>query len=166
MNSKEALNNLFEITRCEGCSRECYVYEDEREDCIQWHMIIKQDLERLEKLEKELKQTKLNFKNSQIHSKNCYKKLKKKYDKLKHVLDDNEGLINGNCVMNDIIEGLECENESLKKTIDILKDQLQLEKNILVNLDKTVEYNLRFGVYHSKYSVNLTQEEYEQLMGI
>lgn len=166
MNSKEALNNLFEITRCEGCSRECYVYEDEREDCIQWHMIIKQDLERLEKLEKELKQTKLNFKNSQIHSKNCYKKLKKKYDKLKIILDDNDDLINENHVMNAVIGDLEGENKKLKKNIEILKDILQLEKNILNNLDKSVEYELRFGIYHSKYSVNLTQKEFEQLTEI
>ena len=41
-----------------------------------------------ERLEKELKQTKLNFKNSQTHSKNCYKKLKEKYEKYFDALEN------------------------------------------------------------------------------
>ena len=91
MTSKEKINSIkcvinefYHDMNCKGklteCANECWKeYQQFCED-------IKQDLERLEELEKELKQTKLNFRNSQTHSKNCYKKLKKENVELKKVI--------------------------------------------------------------------------------
>ena len=72
MNSKEVLRRLEE---------ELYLIlpKNIRQELIE---TINKDLDRLKQLEKELKQTKLNFRNSQTHSKNCYKKLKEKYNEV------------------------------------------------------------------------------------
>lgn len=57
MNSKEALNELFNVAGCERCC--CSVECEEQMDkygcvmCEQWHQVIKQDLDKLEQLEKE-----------------------------------------------------------------------------------------------------------------
>lgn len=96
---------------------------------------IKQDLDKLEKVEKDLKQTKSNFKNSQTHSRNCYKKLLDKY------------------------MGLEKENTKLKKVIESLKDKIELplENDFdVVNKDDIHLYRLR-----TKCLIN--EEEYELL---
>lgn len=56
MNSKEALNRLFDNLQCEGCHIECYLKGEEKEECYKWYEIIKKDLDRLEKLEKDIKE--------------------------------------------------------------------------------------------------------------
>lgn len=76
--------------------------------------IIKQDLDRLEKVEKDLKQTKSNFKNSQTHSRNCYKKLLDRY------------------------MGLEKENQELKEKVKILEEN---EEAVLTTLESAVQEN-------------------------
>lgn len=43
---------------------------------------------KVENLEKELKQKKSNFKNSQTHSKHCYKNLKNDMDRLINIIKD------------------------------------------------------------------------------
>ena len=75
------------------------------------------------KLEKELKQIKLNFKNSQIHSKNCYKNLKEKYNRLLSS-----------------VEYLREENVSLENEIDFLRNQAKEVIDILINK----RINIRF----------------------
>lgn len=106
MTSKESLENIVINFDSMGmiCSNLCYeefyckdlhfkeIFKTEYESILR-------DLERLEKLEKELKQTKSNFKNSQTHSKTHYKRLIDKYLKL------------------------ETENTKLKKVIEILEKQ-------------------------------------------
>ena len=102
MNSKECLYEILGMLNYEQmdvCEKHNYL------------KVISQDLDRLEQLEKSVehyeatikrwgekyhllekqyKQTKSNFKNSQTHSKNCYKKLKEKYIKTLQELVDKE----------------------------------------------------------------------------
>lgn len=66
MNSKEALNELFNVAGCErcGCSVEC---EEQMEKygcvmCEQWHQVIKQDLDKLERLEKKYQEFEERYK--------------------------------------------------------------------------------------------------------
>jgi chromosome segregation ATPase len=98
------------------------------------------------KLEKELKQTKLNFRNSQTHSKNCYKKLKEKYTRLERAYKNNEvmtrdlnELINRNLELKKDYDLLDedydqlfakflerkNENEKLKQAIKVLKEKIK-----------------------------------------
>ena len=84
MTSKEALKLLYS-------DAENYAYFNETEEDLSEikaeYELIKQDLERLEKVKKELNQTKSNFKNSQTHSKSHYKRLIDKYLKLEKVIE-------------------------------------------------------------------------------
>ena len=66
MNSKEALNELFNVAGCErcGCSVEC---EEQMEKygcvvCEQWHQVINQNLNKLEQLEKKYQELEERFK--------------------------------------------------------------------------------------------------------
>ena len=82
MDSKEALKEIID-----------YIKYERNDEHIPFFIKlyindINKDLERVERLEKELKQTKSNFKNSQTHSKNCYKKLKKDMNRLIKIIQD------------------------------------------------------------------------------
>ena len=79
------------------------------------------------KLEKELKQTKLNFRNSQTHSKNCYKKLKEKFERGKEVYHRNYELIQEN-------GKLKQENQELKEQVDYYKKEMESEQCFRENL--------------------------------
>lgn len=66
MDSKECLNNLFSVACCErcGCSVEC---EEQMGKygcvmCEQWHQVIKQDLDKLEQLEKKYQKLEETYK--------------------------------------------------------------------------------------------------------
>ena len=127
MNSKEALEKIL--------NHKCYEKESSCWDYVKTLFqeevaTIEKDLDRLEVLEKELKQTKLNFGNSQTHSKNCYKKLKGKYvelekenRELKKVRDNYSDQLN--YVWN-IVNSLKDENTKLKQAIEILKENLHI----------------------------------------
>ena len=82
MTSKEALEEIIDYIKHERNDEhipffvKCYIND------------INKDLDRLKKIEKELKQTKSNFKNSQTHSKKCYKKLKNDMNRLIKIIKD------------------------------------------------------------------------------
>jgi hypothetical protein len=142
-------------------------------------------------LEKELKQTKLNFRNSQTHSKNCYKKLKEKYTRLERAYKNNEvlvrdlnELINRNLELRKQIENLEEENQSvkddntrlwngleygnneiskLKQAIKILKTGSGFKVSKSISLDGTCNYLLDYKVGLINYGILLYEEQYELL---
>lgn len=174
MNSKEALKRLFDSyvsSKFYGIN-----YKEDDED----YNIIEQDLDRLKRLEKELKQTKLNFRNSQIHSKNCYKKLKEKYTRLERTYKNNEvmtrdlnELINRNLELKEELKKsqetinawmenhkkLIIDNGKMKKAIKILKEKVEmplLDDFEVINKDYIHLYRLR-----TKALIN--EEEYELL---
>lgn len=66
MNSKEALNELFNVSGCErcGCSVECEEQMDKYGCvmCEQWHQVINQNLNKLEQLEKKYQKLEETFK--------------------------------------------------------------------------------------------------------
>lgn len=190
MNSKEALNELFEVAGCErcGCAIECEEQMDKYHCvmCEQWHNIIKKDLDRLEQLEKELKQTKLNFRNSQIHSKNCYKKLKEKYTRLERAYKNNEvmtrdlnELINRNLELKDELKRsqetisawmenhkkLIIDNGKMKKAIEILKERLELKLEVCHNGGCTLNHKVIRGCItpNERCLRHLEIKEYELL---
>ena len=121
MNSKECLYEILGMLNYEQmdvCEKHNYL------------KVISQDLDRLEK---ELKQTKLNFRNSQIHSKNCYKKLKKKYNNLKKALDI---LKRFHFQLNQTRHnstGHEIWIDSLLETEELTKEEYELLKEVLSN---------------------------------
>ena len=82
MTSKEALEEIIE-----------YIKHERNDEHIPFFIKlyindINKDLDRLENLEKELKRTKSNFKNSQTHSKNRYKNLKNDMTRLINIIND------------------------------------------------------------------------------
>ena len=95
-------------------------------------------------LEKELKQTKLNFRNSQTHSKNCYKKLIDKYLKLEK---DSKRVYEDYLYLEKNHHKLVTEYDKLKKVIEILKIYLKLKVETFINLDKTTTYGLNYDTY-------------------
>lgn len=167
MTAKEALEILFTS----------YYYDGNYHDFIEAREKLGQSLDRLEKLEKELKQTKSNFRNSQTHSKNCYKKLKEKYNKRVKENENNKGLVR---------ENVELINKILKLQIDKKKLDL-LEKAIKIFLKKpyVIEYFYDFiwneeeqryvyneectsfdcdgNIIKEKFIFYLTKQEYELL---
>lgn len=108
------------------------------------NLTLKKIIKEKSKLEKELKQTKSNFKNSQIHSKKCYKNLKEKY----------------NCLLS-IVEDLREENESLNNEIDFLTNQ---RKNVIEIMNKK---NIHHFIKHTKslteYNKFIRGSEYDEL---
>ena len=99
-----------------------------------YEAIIKRWQEKYAFVEKELLQTKKNFKNSQVHSKNCYKKLKEKYEKLERAYKNNNvmardlnELINRNLELKDKIKELEVLNENLNKYIDNFRQNANIQ---------------------------------------
>lgn len=162
MNNKEAIKAL--VNDCK-----LGIWSDDSIDAIQCFV----------KLEKELKQTKLNFRNSQIHSKNSYKKLKEKYNKLEIANNNNEGLVRDNVkLMNRNLE-LEKENQELKITINSLeldtcipelrKENQKLKQEIKIIKEKYVVVAMIKSCSLERYNnhvyekFQLTQEEYELL---
>lgn len=145
------------------------------------------------KLEKELKQTKLNFRNSQTHSKNCYKKLKEKYTRLERAYKNNEvmvrdlnELINRNLELRKQIENLEEENQGvkddntrlwhslecannenakLKQAIKILKDKFKLDVSLNIDGEFSVEVKIDKiqNIPNIVYLKYLEIEQYELL---
>ena len=118
MTSKECLEEILSMLNYEQ------IDECDKKSLLR---TIKQDLDRLEKIEKELKQTKRNFKNSQTHSKNCYKKLKEKYTRLERAYKNNEVMVRD---LNELIN----RNLELKKVRDNYSDQLNYVWNIVNSL--------------------------------
>ena len=118
------------------------------------------------KLEKELKQTKLNFKNSQTHSKNCYKKLKEKFERGKEVYHRNYELIQENGKLKQAVKTwnenggkLIRENTKLKKAIKILKKVVTITKR-----RNEVNGNYDISCIYSLVSYkDIIEEEYELL---
>lgn len=142
MNSKEALDKLSLMINREKCIDSEW---NKRIDDLK--QIIKQDLDQLEQLEKqnkrwaekyafvekELVQTKKNFKNSQTHSKNCYKKLKEKYEKLEKAYKNNEVMVRD---LNDLItRNLELKDE-LKKSQETINAWMKNHKNLIIDNGK------------------------------
>lgn len=172
MNSKECLNAVLDMLNYEQ------VNECDKKGLLR---TIKQDLDRLEKLEKELKQTKLNFRNSQTHSKNHYKKLKEKYEKLEKAYKNNEVMVRD---LNELItRNLElktelnrcqayaqrCTNNISRYIIDNgkMKKALDILKNKIINLE-TLNISADLDTYHEILKDNpfydkLTQEEFKLL---
>ena len=181
MNSKEALDNIAVEFDEMGMICSNIAYKDFWEKDLHFkeifgceYEIIMKDLDRLEQLEKELKQTKLNFRNSQTHSKNCYKKLKEKYIELQYDYNDlqkvydiqeedydqlfekflkseeeNQGVKDDNTRLWHSLECANNENAKLKQAIKILEDR----KHIL-------KYNGIDGALELGW---LTKKEYELL---
>lgn len=116
MTSKEALEHI-----CKTCDNKSCPWKHYEKSRCAFYGVIKQDLGRLEKVEKDLKQTKSNFKNSQTHSRNCYKKLLDRY------------------------MGLEKENTKLKKSIEILNKYPKMI-NDSVRFDSPYGIQLMLGV--------------------
>ena len=99
-----------------------------------YEAIIKRWGEKYHLLEKELLQTKKNFRNSQVHSKNCYKKLKEKFDKVKEVYHRNYELIQENQKLKETFKKRAelCSefseyNRQYEKALDFLMDKFKLE---------------------------------------
>lgn len=67
MDSKECLNNLISVAGCErcGCSVECeeQIGKYGCVMCEQWHQFIKQDLDKLEQLEKKYQELEERYKH-------------------------------------------------------------------------------------------------------
>lgn len=110
-------------------------------------------INKCKKIEKELKQTKLNFRNSQTHSKNCYKKLKEKFERGKEVYHRNYELIQEN-------GKLKQENQELKEAIKVLK-----EKGLIFTSGESGR-EVCICLCDYGYGVSLTQEEYELLKSV
>lgn len=170
MDSKEALEILFAS------------YDGNYHDLIIAREKLEQDLDRLEQLEKsvehyeatikrwgekyhllekELKQTKLNFRNSQTHSKNCYKKLKAKYKALETAYKNNEVLIRDNVKLINRNFELQDENIKLKKVFDILKNKFEV---VLCESDFPIfdaKYSIGFKNNNDGVWVHISQKEYE-----
>lgn len=149
-----------------------------------YEAIIKRWQEKYAFVEKELLQTKKNFKNSQIHSKNCYKKLKEKYEKLERAYKNNEvmtrdlnELINRNLELKDELnrsqetisawmknnKKLIIDNGKMKKAIKFLKDKFKFELGVSVVKEKYC-YSLEF-LYNNQY-FSITKEDYELLKSV
>ena len=147
MNSKEALEKLVGKTTImndtcaslKNCIKGCKCrFNEPKETCEDYKlfMIIKQDLDRLEKLEEENKQLKA--------------KLDRSLPKLviRNTLDN-------------VLPSLEEENEKLKQALDILK-----RKNIRTFMRECLIDGKKVITFHlcSDYNTyNLTQEEYDLL---
>lgn len=163
MTSKECLEEILSMLNYEQ------IDECDKKSLLR---TIKQDLDRLEKIEKELKQTKRNFKNSQTHSKNCYKKLKEKYTRLERAYKNNEVMVRD---LNELIN----RNLELKKVRDNYSDQLNYVWNIVNSLkDENTKLKQAIKFLKSKYKLTelskiegyytigaklITKEEYELL---
>ena len=144
MNSKseEALEKMYYGVGSEQENNENYmlIYKDldrlkQLEKSVEhYEAIIKRWQEKYAFVEKELLQTKKNFRNSQVHSKNCYKKLKEKYTRLERAYKNNEvmtrdlnELINRNLELKDKIKELEVLNENLNKYIDNFRQNANIQ---------------------------------------
>lgn len=98
---------------------------------------------KLHELEKELRQTKSNFKNSQTHSKNCYKKLKAKFLKFEkenqELKEDLEESFDYNALRQLKINSLEEENTKLEKALEKSCEKLEytcpVEEELIDDLD-------------------------------
>lgn len=182
MNSNEALDKLNK-----HFNLDCYSFDNDENSKVTEYSIIKQDLDRLEQLEKQIKrwaekyafvekelmQTKKNFKNSQTHSKNCYKKLKGKYEQLEK---ENQELSIKNIRLKDYKINYQTaiafmqaqkeemkkereENAKLKKALDIL-----ISKKVDVNhLKRTKDFNGCNRTRHFYEADYLMEEEYKLL---
>lgn len=143
-----------------------------------------EQLKYIEHLEKELKQTKLNFRNSQTHSKNCYKKLKEKYTRLERAYKNNEvmtrdlnELINRNLELKDELKRsqetinawmenhkkLIIDNGKMKKALDIFERQY-IHIYYLRRTENVEEYNKMIDKF-DEYDLfdYLIEEDYELL---
>ena len=150
MNSKEALRTIFINCKEEMIDKNGCVVNSEN-----LVKTILQDLDRLEKLEKDLKQTKLNFKNSQTHSRTHYKKLLDRYMSLEK---ENQELLVYKNVAQGIATKLKIENDKLKKVIEILK-------RFNFNLNETRHNSTGWEIWTDSLleSEELTQKEYDLL---
>lgn len=139
MNSKEALDNLVHcksITRCKECRHKslCTMERD--------FNIIKQDLDRLEKLEKENELLKLD--NQDLHNQ-IKKNVKEHY---KEFMEDYD------CLLEEYHE-LYKVWEKLKKVIEILKDYFEIWLNY--------EEEEIFGGFEINGYHQINKQEYELL---
>lgn len=164
MNSKEALERLNK-----HFNLDCYSFDSDENSKVTEYSIIKQDLERLEQLEKQIKrwyekyafvekelvQTKKNFRNSQTHSKNCYKKLKEKYKKLQK--ENEKFLVNKNLAQILAVK--------YKKALDILKEKLDIKLEIHHNGGCTLNHKIISNcvIPNERCLRYLEVEEYELL---
>lgn len=166
-NIKSVINEFYHQEKCEGrlteCANDCW--KSYQNDCDE----IEQDLARLKRLEKELKQTKLNFRNSQTHSKNCYKKLKKKYIRLERAYKNNEVMTRD---LNELINrNLELKHE-LKRSQETINAWMENHKKLIIangKMKNAIEILKRLvGVnsivmFPKERYEDITQEEYELL---
>ena len=178
MTSKEKLNSIeslinefYHDMKCKGnlndCADECWKeYQEFCED-------IKQDLERLEKVKKELNQTKSNFKNSQTHSKSHYKRLIDKYLKLEKENQDLKELYDFQSQLNlhrcksikELYEKnlkLEDENSKFKKVIEILTTK-EIHIVVLKQSNTYIEYNDYMNTMFGEKFWNMSKEDFDLL---
>lgn len=113
MTSKEALEELYNNLGCEECQNvKCKYKQSTINDCDVWRNTVKQDLDRLEKLEEDVDD----------------------------LLDDKLELVIKNKQQDTLIGKLIEENSKLKKVIDILKNK-GVQESFLKNTKNVNEYN-------------------------
>lgn len=127
MNSKEALKRLKQET-CPAT----YMADFDKNECIE---VIKQDLDRLEMLESEIK---------------------RKSGIICMLESENESLRSENISMHNKVANLESENLTLKK---IIKEKSKLEKEL-----KQIKLNFKNSQIHSKNCYKNLKEKYNRLL--
>lgn len=143
MTSKEALEELYNNLGCEECQNvKCKYNQSTINDCDVWRNTVKQDLDRLEKLEEENEALKMGIES--LHT--DYKELKQ----------TSEFVIEKFKICN---KNLTDENSKLKKVIEIMVDK-KVSKFWIVMSESVDRYNAVMGKNYI-----LTQEEFDLLQG-
>lgn len=136
MNSKELLEQYYDYIAPQILDEIIEVtkpYFDKLEQLEQYEKQIKRWVEKYAFVEKQLIQTKKNFRNSQTHSKNCYKKLKEKYEKLEKAYKNNEVMVRD---LNELItRNLELKDE-LNRSQETIRAWVKNQTNLIIDNGK------------------------------